>query len=521
MERDSILVRDQTSRIRICLITLCALLLFVAQGQAQRWWKVDVTGPPVRQSHAMAYDSARGEIVMFGGWTGYSDIKGDTWTWDGNLWSQEFPATNPPDRTSHVMAFDSARGVVVLFGGQSDSGPILSDTWEWNGSNWTQRFSISNPPARYGHALAYDSRNDNVVLYGGFSGSASLGDTWEWDSINWVERFPAISPSARVNHAMAYDAARARVVLFGGYYYDGVSWILDVDTWEWDGNNWKKIKSLGPGWRDYPGMAYHEGRNRVILFGGQNTSGRLGDTWEWDGAVWTPICPPGPSARNRIAMVYDYGRSRILLFGGRDDTGYLADSWEYLIQFDLGLKIKKVAPSSLKRPKNLRLVTRVMNHGVADSLSTVVYYYLSLDKTYDGDDILMGAVPLSPVPSKKSRKITSAFQVPMLVEPGDYYVIMTVEAGKSTVSKDQKEDERGSLPTPVSSCRRLHRRRRLPLARCWRCVSPKAGSQVSQSCLRCFTPNAGSTLANMSSVEAPPARCVRNRSITSPPISCG
>ncbi len=42
---------------------------------------------------------------------------GDTWEWDGTNWTQLAPASSPSSRADHAMAYDSARQRVVLFGG--------------------------------------------------------------------------------------------------------------------------------------------------------------------------------------------------------------------------------------------------------------------------------------------------------------------------------------------------------------------------------------------------------------------
>ena len=39
----------------------------------------------------------------------------------------------PGARFAHAMAYDSQREVVVLFGGAPTPGTALDDTWEWNG----------------------------------------------------------------------------------------------------------------------------------------------------------------------------------------------------------------------------------------------------------------------------------------------------------------------------------------------------------------------------------------------------
>ncbi|MCA8948562.1 MAG: hypothetical protein KDE27_03625 [Planctomycetes bacterium] len=99
--------------------------------------------PPGRQQHAVAFDGARGETVIFGGNQLFGPTLGDTWTWNGTGWTQR-PVAGPSPRNDHAMAYDPQRQVVVLFGG-SVSQTIFQDTWEWNGSNWGPRFTGTVP----------------------------------------------------------------------------------------------------------------------------------------------------------------------------------------------------------------------------------------------------------------------------------------------------------------------------------------------------------------------------------------
>jgi hypothetical protein len=49
-------------------------------------------------------------------------------------WTEQHPQTSPPARLNHAMAYDSAHGQVVLFGGQAYlNGAVLNDTWAWDG----------------------------------------------------------------------------------------------------------------------------------------------------------------------------------------------------------------------------------------------------------------------------------------------------------------------------------------------------------------------------------------------------
>jgi len=108
------------------------------------------------------------------------------------------------------MAYDSAHGQVVSFGGENANNGLYNDTWVWDGANWTQKFPQNSPPAREAHAMAYDSVHGQVVLFGG-NGEASLlgpgyfSDTWVWDGSNWTKPSPQTSPSARESPARPWD----------------------------------------------------------------------------------------------------------------------------------------------------------------------------------------------------------------------------------------------------------------------------------------------------------------------------
>ena len=84
---------------------------------------------------------------------------------EGTNWTQQLPAASPSPRAYHTMTYDSARGRVVLLGGYA-SGGHLGDTWEWDGTNWTQQSSVPGPSPRVS-GMAHDSGRGLVVLFGG------------------------------------------------------------------------------------------------------------------------------------------------------------------------------------------------------------------------------------------------------------------------------------------------------------------------------------------------------------------
>lgn len=242
-------------------------------------------------------------------------------------WSRVAPPTGPSARSGYAMAFDTARNVLVLFGGDT-SGGLSRETWEWNGVSWTLR-SVVGPSAREHASAVFDQARSKVVLFGGYNGvSTAYDDTWEWDGAAWTLRSPPARPSPRAIASVAWDSARQRVVLFGGMTGGG----SDLgDTWEYDGTTWTQRATSGPSPRRFAGMAYHAQDQRTVLFGGSSSGVGHNDTWEWDGVAgtWTFTNTPGPSKRSLRDLAYDASRGVIVCFSGFGDGQYRADHWEY------------------------------------------------------------------------------------------------------------------------------------------------------------------------------------------------
>jgi uncharacterized protein (TIGR03437 family) len=277
--------------------------------------KTPQTMPPARLGHAMAYDSAHGQVVLFGGFTGETQnevLFNDTWVWDGSNWTKKSPQTSPSARIFHAMAYDAAHGQVVLFGGL---GPSLdfSDTWVWDGANWTQKSPQTSPSPRDTFGMAYDSAHGQVVLFGGEDPNTlpqpTYSDTWAWDGANWTQESPETIPLPRYGPGMAYDSAHGEMVMFGGFTCgsdcntDNAAHNLS-DTWLWDGSNWaEQFPQTSPSARSATAMAYDSAHDQVVLFGGSVASGiggYTGDTWTWFGG-------PLPPTISGVVSASDFG----------------------------------------------------------------------------------------------------------------------------------------------------------------------------------------------------------------------
>ena len=279
--------------------------------------------PPAGRYAAMAPEPTPGQLVLFSG-----NDKKDTWVWDGSKWAKKAPATSPLARRNHAMAFDAARNQTVMFGGYGGVGndecfsTCNDGTWVWNGTTWTQKTPAFSPPPQDVHAMAYDAARQQIVLYG-LRPTDTIGNTFTWDGVNWTQRASATFPPFRNNPALAFDAARQLVILFGGE----LNGMLFNDTWAWDGTTWtQKSPTTSPPAQSGQQMAYDASRQRVVMFG-QFGAG----TWTWDGANWTQQLPlVGPSARFGHAVAYDSVRAQTVLFGGSlNYSESFDDTWVY------------------------------------------------------------------------------------------------------------------------------------------------------------------------------------------------
>ena len=236
-----------------------------------RWRLAATDGPPARAGHAMAYDTARERVVLFGGRGGATlALLNDTWEWDGQQWREVFFPGPPPARQGHAMAYDSERSRMILFGG--NNGEHRGDTWERIGAQWFP-VHAEGPGPRTGAAMVYDTARGRMVLYGGYDGSWRH-DTWEWDGSTW-EFATHLTPRARTNHSMIYDTEAERTVLFGGVSHSRLPL-----TWHWDGAQWHRATgTFQPPVRSSHAMAWDAARGETVLFGGQDRTGILADTW--------------------------------------------------------------------------------------------------------------------------------------------------------------------------------------------------------------------------------------------------
>ncbi|MDX2153562.1 MAG: hypothetical protein SFV54_22645 [Bryobacteraceae bacterium] len=265
----------------------------------KRWTQIPAgAGPVARELSGAAYDSARRRLVLYGG-AAVKPRQGrleDTWEWDGKRWAEsKVLGPHPGPRDHHAMAFDSARGRVVLFGGLKEGDSPDPHTWEWDGARWSKVASTGASGGGGHNGLVYDAARRLTILFAGFGGQSRVhNQTWAWDGKEWRQLSPqGPLPSPRYRHRMAFDSDKEVIVLFGGLLTRQAP-AEAGDTWLWDGKQWREAQPAGgiaPAPRASHVMAYDPTRRRTVLYGGHSFDGRTGvtydDTWEWDGHSWT------------------------------------------------------------------------------------------------------------------------------------------------------------------------------------------------------------------------------------------
>ncbi|MEZ5964040.1 MAG: kelch repeat-containing protein [Planctomycetota bacterium] len=299
------------------------------------------------------------------------------WRFDGQTWSIQ--RTNPRSplptpRSWPAMAYDSARNRLVVYGGLDQAGQTLGDVWEFDFAGATWVAGTGAPPtARLAPAMVYESGNgwaSRIVLHGGqLPGVQMSRETWGYDGVSWsllATNGPAVQ-QASMAHGLLYTALVGGGAMVNGNYVENTgSWRFDGSAWQASGytlasqpvafrdpeQNTFNVEALtrdgrlwGSMFFDWtpitfafasrgdptagvygplaPPLTFDPGRRASVVVDGA----ALGDTWEWNGTEWTgglPVdrLPP----RTYHATCWSPGDGKLLVYGGLDTRNLIADT---------------------------------------------------------------------------------------------------------------------------------------------------------------------------------------------------
>ena len=194
------------------------------------WVRLDSGGqrPPLRTFFAVAYDSKRHRLYLFGGGP-YTGLFNDLWwfptTGNAGTWTQTVPGgTAPPGLWGPLMIYDSLRDRLVLGFGSSDGAyTTTNDLWAVGlagAPSWASLPETGTPPTpmMVGQAI-YDPADDALLLFGGYNAPATQAVEYQFaGDAGWHALAPlGGAPNARFSGNMFYRPAPPQMLLFGGF----------------------------------------------------------------------------------------------------------------------------------------------------------------------------------------------------------------------------------------------------------------------------------------------------------------
>ncbi len=270
------------------------------------WYVPPGPEPQPRDNAAIAYDSRRHQMLLFGGRD--SVDFGDTWIWNGERWTQYFGEA-PSARADHTLVYDGHRDRMILFGGQHD-GVALDDVWEWLGDHWTRVDVAPGPTPRFDHGATYDPEREQMVVFGGMRNGETFDDTWLWNG-SWTRA--ATGPAPRAGGALSFSPV----------LHASVSTGPGADVWLWNGSEWS-VRDVGPE-RSQQAQYFDTRANSTMVIGGTNSNSLTryrDEQGGWQGVLTALVM----GSRDNATLVWDDRRATAVVFGQRASGGN--ETWE-------------------------------------------------------------------------------------------------------------------------------------------------------------------------------------------------
>jgi hypothetical protein len=251
---------------------------------------------------------------------------------DSNLASAASSWTESSDTDFNNGIFED-----IIINGTGDTADLMIDI---SGTNhWTNNTPVirptNYPDGRNGFDLAQIEGTDKVLLFGGWRFTGISNDTWYYDlsDNNWTAVQTPISPSSRGDQRMVTVHNDDKVVLFGGRetsVYKNDTWVFDLSDKTWtEKTPSKPSANNNPMIRFGHAMASFWGTDKAVLFSGKFGTLTHNDLWIFDvsDGAWTRRYPTGlkPTPRTYSRMATIYGTDKVMLYGGNKTN----ETWVY------------------------------------------------------------------------------------------------------------------------------------------------------------------------------------------------
>jgi galactose oxidase-like protein/Kelch motif protein len=297
--------------------------------------RVDVaSGPSAREDHTWTVDGG-GEVAYLFGGRASDGPSNELWVFDlmSDEWTQLQPSGEPPAaRFGHTATWVPDVGLVVWSGQGRD---FFADIWAYDPLTdaWRELPSLGAvPQARYGSCASLGPDGRLWISHGFTQDDGRFSDTRAYDFATgeWTDMTPAGDvPVERCLHD-CFWVPNQRLILYGGQT-TGVRALGDIWEYSLADQMWQR----GPANEAPPRQLYAfvtDGDDVAFVFGGGALDGGyLGDAWAIDTeslAITSRDFAGAPPGRSGATLILDEAGQRVLLFGGLNDEGLLGDLWE-------------------------------------------------------------------------------------------------------------------------------------------------------------------------------------------------
>ena len=310
------------------------------------------TMPAGRELHSIGYDATNQRAIIIGGWQGgvssnRNDVIQLSLTSGGEAWTtiRSNDTTNQAilAMSSCAAAVDSSRNVLVVaaMNGYDTTTKYVYACDMDNTSGSAPLYSLMVADymrARDAPASVYNSGRDELLFINGYgamdddttvANGEHVSEIWAYNRAanRWrsAAKGPFVMPQNEGGLAV-YDELNDRVIYFGGLTGAAQKtndvWELKADTFGMYRASRLSPSGTKPTQRWLMAGCYDSANQRMVLWGGQSTSGVLGDVWALSltsgSETWTQLSPGGsaPTAAWQSAFAYDEANKRLYVHGG-------------------------------------------------------------------------------------------------------------------------------------------------------------------------------------------------------------
>jgi hypothetical protein len=248
-------------------------------------------------------------IIFGGGLNNTSPCRNDVWVLSGANtesgspeWTQLSPSGTPPSPRYAPAVYDPTSNTMIVFGGNNCFSTFYNEVWTLSNANglggtpaWTMLSPSGTAPSpRNLSTAAYDPASNTMIVFGGNNGASNFDEVWTLSNANGLGGTPAwtkLSPSGglpmeRSYHSAVYNPVLNRLTVFGGatgstFAYANDVWVLSNANGLGGPPSWAQPSPSGA---PPPARAVHSAvldgaSGRMIVFGGADSTGLLGDIW--------------------------------------------------------------------------------------------------------------------------------------------------------------------------------------------------------------------------------------------------